>query len=414
MKNSIARKLSLRVSVVLLAAFILLLAGAFYSIISLVRMDAERYAKSLGGIYSDLIIYDAEKANVPIDLSYSDELSYFGEYMCSWYRVDCIFAYVPDLEKGTIKYLSVTWKDSETGEINEDHMVGREEEYTLTEGEKAVWNGGKMFAIEESDTFGRGLFVSTAVNDAFGNRSMTGVVVSVNDLLGSVMNVFALICLALFGIIVLIAVLLYLLIVRMVSKPAQRISERMSEYVAGGKRSVLKLDSDESDEYTMMVDAFNHMTEDMDRYVEDISRLNREQERQKAEMDIAVDIQKNILTSAVASLDHCTVKAVMKPAKNVGGDLYDYLQLDGTRTMIVIADVSGKGIPAALLMAVVLTHFHQLARMGYSPAEILGAVNDSFSQKNTRLMFVTAFVGIYDSETGMLTYANAGHNPPYA
>ena len=162
-----------------------------------------------------------------------------------------------------------------------------------------------------------------------------------------------------------------------------------------------------------MAGAFNHMTEEMDRYVEDIARLGREHERRQAEVGIASEIQKGILPSGNASLGNCGIKAVMKPAKYIGGDLYDYLSLDESHTMIVVADVPGKGIPSAMLMSLSLAHIRQFAKMGYSPAGILKNINDIFSDENPQMMFVTAFVAIYDSENDTLTYANAGHNPPY-
>ncbi len=199
----------------------------------------------------------------------------------------------------------------------------------------------------------------------------------------------------------------------MVSDPARRISKGMNDYISGGRRSAVKLEIDSGDEFSMMAGAFNHMTEEMDRYVEDIASLGREQERRQAEVDIASEIQKGILPSSTASLGNCGIKAVMKPAKYIGGDLYDYLELDKSHTMIAVADVSGKGIPSAMLMSMTITLFRQFARMGYSPATILKNVNDTFSEENPQMMFVTAFVAIYDSDNDILTYANAGHNPPY-
>lgn len=141
--------------------------------------------------------------------------------------------------------------------------------------------------------------------------------------------------------------------------------------------------------------------------------MEKERERQRSEADIASRIQQGLLSPNYAYLHNCGIKAVMKPAKSVGGDLYDYFELDESRTMIVVADVSGKGIAAAILMAIVLTLIRQYAKIGYGPSDILKNVNLTLSEENPNLMFVTAFVAIYNSATGKLTYANAGHNLPY-
>ena len=412
-KKSIARKLAVRVSVVLAAAFLLLLLGAYFSLNREVRKKGEQYTKALVAVYADLIMYESHNLQRPVDVTFNDRYTFFGEYMCSWYRVDCIYAYMPDFEEGTITILSYTKNRKKFDDSPEDHMVGQTIKYTLTENEMRAWKDSTQYAVEDSELLDRSTRVSLRVSDEFGNMAMVGADMANDELKKDVVYGFHIVAAFMFIIIVLVAGLLYLFIRNMVSTPAKRISRAMKDYISGGKRSTIKLESDNNDEFSRIADSFNHMTEEMDKYIDDIARMGREQERQQAEVDIAADIQKGILPFNFAYLENCAIKAVMNPAKFIGGDLYDYLEIDGSHTLCVVGDVSGKGIPAAMLMSITLFSIRQFAKMGYSPAEILRGVNDLISEENPKMMFITAFVCLYNSETGTLTYANAGHNPPY-
>lgn len=413
MKNSIARKLAIKLYAAFAGAFLLLMAGSFFLLRQDVKSEFEYYARVLVGVYSDVAVYESQRENLPIDLSFSDKLSLFGDYMCTWYRVDHMFAYVPDIENGTITYLSVSRKEQKYGEPPQNHMAGEMEEHILTANELNVWNGQQTYAVEKSRWLDRGTDVTIAFADNYGNKAMVGASVSTTELRDEMKHGFHIVFAFMFIMVLLLAMLLYFSVKRLVSDPARRISKQMSDYISGGKRSNVKLEIGGDDEFSMIAGAFNHMTEEIDKYIDDIAIMGREQERQQAEVDIASDIQRGILPPGIASLRNCGIKAVMKPAKFIGGDLYDYLELDSTHTLAVVADVSGKGISSALVMAVALTLIRQSARMGCSPAGILSNVNATLSEENPTMMFITAFVCIYDSDTRTLTYANAGHNPSY-
>lgn len=134
------------------------------------------------------------------------------------------------------------------------------------------------------------------------------------------------------------------------------------------------------------------------------------------ELNIARTIQQSILPQQQpAFVDKAPVElhAVMRPARNVGGDLYDYYLLDQDRLAIVIGDVSGKGVPAAFFMAMCRTVLKAVAQRGMSPGQTLREVNDFLCQDNHTELFVTLFYGILNLRTGELHYSNAGHNPPY-
>ena len=110
--------------------------------------------------------------------------------------------------------------------------------------------------------------------------------------------------------------------------------------------------------------------------------------------------------------DEFDLRALIVPAREVGGDFYDFFPLDEHRLCFLIADVSGKGVPAALFMAVTKTLIKSTARDRHSSAEILTQVNAELAADNPNNMFVTVFCGVLDARTGDLEYTNAGHNPP--
>lgn len=413
MKKSIARKLALRVSAAIAITFMLLLGGAYISLDRQVKVQGIHYAKVLSGILADVVIYESRNTEKPVDISFNERLSFFGGYMCTFYRVDYCYAYVPDFEDGTITYLSVARNRKKFGDLADEHMVGVTEKRVFSDDEIRAWNDSTIFAIIKNDRFEKATDVLIMLHDDFGNKAMVGSAVSTDEQRKDVLYSFLTMALLVFVVAVLLSALLFFLIRRKVTDPAKYISGKMSDYISGGKRSKIKMDKDDDDEFSMIAGAFNHMTDDIDNYVDDIARLGREQERQQAEVDIASQIQKGILPPKFAYLKNCAIEGVMKPARFIGGDLFDYLEIDGIHTMMVVADVSGKGIPSAMFMAMALTLIRQFAKMGYGPAEILDSVNSTLSAENREQMFITAFVGIYDAGNSTLTYANAGHNTPY-
>ncbi len=138
-------------------------------------------------------------------------------------------------------------------------------------------------------------------------------------------------------------------------------------------------------------------------------------EKMAAELAIARDIQLGILPSNIAARvadTNLEVCAILEPAREVGGDLYEILRLDDGRVLIAVGDVSGKGVPAALFMAVTTTLLRTMAQQYRRPREILLHVNDALAVQNPRSMFVTLLCMILDPVTGSVTGANAGHPSP--
>ena len=132
----------------------------------------------------------------------------------------------------------------------------------------------------------------------------------------------------------------------------------------------------------------------------------------KQELAVAKNVQESVLPAVPPPSEYYDLYAQMTPAREIGGDFYDYFRLDEHRLGLVIADVSGKGVPAALFTMVTRALLKSAARNHESPAYCLSEVNELLSQENDACMFVTLFYGVLDLRDGRLQFSNGGHNPP--
>ncbi len=167
-------------------------------------------------------------------------------------------------------------------------------------------------------------------------------------------------------------------------------------------------------EISKMAASIVKMLTDIGIYTEDIKIKTEERQRVKSELEISSKIQLGILPHNFDdyTLLGADIYADMIPAKTVGGDFYDFFKTDDGKIAVVIADVSGKGVPAAMFMSMTKMVVEMYLVSGKTPSQTLTLANKYICEHNSADMFVTAFVGVYDCETGEFTYSNAGHNPP--
>ena len=203
-------------------------------------------------------------------------------------------------------------------------------------------------------------------------------------------------------------------VIRPIRKEQQIISAYMedkSEEKAVAGLSEIRTDN----EIQSLAESFSSMASEIGRYVEAVRSAAAEKERISAELSFAAQIQRSVLPSAFpayperAEFDLC---ASMDPAMDVGGDFYDFFLLDPDHLALVIADVSGKGLPAALFMMSSKILIRGAAAMGGTPADILGYVNRQICGNNGANMFVTVWLGILEISSGRLTASNGGHEYP--
>ena len=171
------------------------------------------------------------------------------------------------------------------------------------------------------------------------------------------------------------------------------------------------------DEIGALARAIGKMETDIVQYVENLTAVTAEKERIGAELNVATQIQADMLPRIFPPFperDEFDIYATMTPAREVGGDFYDFFLVDRDHLAVVIADVSGKGVPAALFMVIAKTLIKNHAQTGMEPGRVFETVNNQLCENNEAGMFVTAFLGILELPTGRFTYVNAGHNPPLA
>ena len=176
-----------------------------------------------------------------------------------------------------------------------------------------------------------------------------------------------------------------------------------------------RVEVDTGDELEDLADSFQYMVAELNEYIRDLSRVTAEKERIGAELDVARHIQASMLPCifpAFPERHEFDIFASMTPAKEVGGDFYDFFLVDDDHLAVVMADVSGKGVPAALFMMISKTLLKSAAQSGLSPKAVLEKVNDQLCENNDAEMFVTVWLGILEISTGKMKCANAGHEYP--
>ena len=219
----------------------------------------------------------------------------------------------------------------------------------------------------------------------------------------------------------LIAFLMTWRIKKTLVKPINSIAAAAGEYVkdklsgTAGTEHFSQLKISTGDEIENLALIMADMEKDLGGYEADLTRVTAEKERIGTELELARRIQADMLPNtypAFPDRSEFDIYATMTPAKEVGGDFYDFFLIDKTHLGIVMADVSGKGVPAALFMMVSKILVKNHAMTGKTPAQVLSAVNEQICANNREDMFVTVWFGILDLDTGVITAANAGHEYP--
>ncbi len=211
--------------------------------------------------------------------------------------------------------------------------------------------------------------------------------------------------------------LLYGFVQRNILKRVLRLEKNVKDYsehkdnsLSGTIRSYVKSE----DEIASLANRFANMIDELEEHMKNLQAVTAEKERIGAELHVATQIQADMLPRIFPPFPdrpEVDIFATMMPAKEVGGDFYDFFMIDDTHLAMVIADVSSKGVPAALFMVIAKTLIKNCALSGKNTAEVFSTVNDQLCEGNEECMFVTAFLAVLDIETGVLEYVNAGHEP---
>jgi sigma-B regulation protein RsbU (phosphoserine phosphatase) len=293
---------------------------------------------------------------------------------------------------------------------------------------------GREYFLDE--LFGMGRIPATTIQmEPYGYRCMAGTVIGtvdgyqvyvfydtdMNTAMATV-NRFLWIYIALLAIITVAALFVFLRRIRRNTvDPINQLAEAARAYTRDRSDEhrtdphFARLNIQTGDEIESLSQTMKEMEADLGEYVRNLTRITAEKERIGTELNLATRIQTAMLPNvfpAFPERPEIDVYASMDPARAVGGDFYDFYLVDEDHLCLTIADVSGKGIPAALFMMIVKVILQSCAMLGQSPAEILTKANEAICAKNPEDMFVTVWVGILELSTGRLTAANAGHEYP--
>lgn len=219
--------------------------------------------------------------------------------------------------------------------------------------------------------------------------------------------------LGLFGVAVASVVWISIRLSRNIVRPIRTLTDKVS--AIEGDTLDFTWDLQTGDETQTLAESFASMTQRMNAYIDDIRSITAEKERIGTELSLAKRIQEAMLPSDFPPFpdrNEFDIYASMDPAKEVGGDFYDFFLIDDDHLCMVMADVSGKGIGAALFMTICKITLKNFAVQGLSPAEVLRKTNDMICANNPADMFVTVWIGVLELSTGRLTASNAGHEYP--
>ncbi|OIQ49210.1 Phosphoserine phosphatase RsbU [Pseudodesulfovibrio hydrargyri] len=274
----------------------------------------------------------------------------------------------------------------------------------MLSGKAAFMPVGTLLSSKDSYMFSDGL--------KYGGWSL-GVVFPRDEMLADVFRLSkSMIVIGVVGFVLLVLVTVG--IARRITRPLCELSDSARE-IASGNLDLMLPEIRANDEVGDLAESFKHMKTSLKEFIRDLTDTTAAKERIESELRIAREIQMGILPKlfpAFPDRREFEVFASIEPAKEVGGDLYDFFFVDETHFCFLVGDVSGKGVPAAFFMAVTKTLLKVVAERGLDPGDILTRVNADLSSENESCMFVTLFLAIIDIESGETRYANAGHNPP--
>lgn len=262
--------------------------------------------------------------------------------------------------------------------------------------------------------------------------------ISMNDVMADRMDFLRVVLFAILLAMVAACVILVLLVNRFVVNPINQMARAALQYVSDRRTSegrsastgvrristgedgeecsaISKLNIRTGDEIQALSEAIKTMELEINEYIQDLTTVTAEKERIGAELNVATQIQADMLPRifpAFPEREEFDVYATMNPAKEVGGDFYDFFLVDDDHLAVVIADVSGKGVPAALFMVIAKTLIKNHAQNQEAPGTVFTQTNEQLCEGNDAGLFVTGWMGVLEISTGKFVYVNAGHNPP--
>lgn len=325
-----------------------------------------------------------------------------------------LYIVIPDEEDGTINYLFIVGTNDAQEIVNDCRENPIQKRSSFSESMRNIMEGiSQREDLELDNQFGH--VISTYVPLRDNKQEIMAVVgadVSVSMTRLSLMSSLPKKLLACFIIGFFSPLFLYFVLKKKIIEPTLEISEAMKEFGKDGNYDAPALELHCDNELALIGNSFNSMASNIRDNIARIKEYTEMQNRQEYELKAASRIQQGFLPGPHYENDLLQINACMLPAKNIGGDFYDYFDYKG-QTILMIADVSGKGLSGAIFMASAITLIRGFVKQFPDPHDVLTAVNKELEHTNPNMMFVTVFLAYIDREKGLIRYCNAGHNLPY-
>ena len=331
----------------------------------------------------------------------------YDVYMAMYDRETSAMVYIADPMDDDEASLPGDWES-----VNEEGMIKFLE-----------WNGeGKLYDVGKTELYGWLATCGMPIRNAAGEPvAFVLADVSLQNVTDGMKSFVLQYSLAMFLLVNLLSILTALRMKKKLAEPINRIAQAAQNYLDDKKKGAAaaehfsKLNISTGDEIENLALIMADMESGLAEYETQLTKVTAEKERVGAELALATRIQADMLPNiypAFPERREFDIYASMDPAKEVGGDFYDFFLVDDDHLAIVMADVSGKGVPAALFMMMTKIMLQNQAMTGKSPKDVLTAVNDQICRNNREEMFVTVWLGILELSTGKLSAANAGHEKP--
>lgn len=330
-------------------------------------------------------------------------------------------AYLYIFEPSDDHFTYILEADAESKNLDDISELGDIYEYTEEDYKDLVPDIQKKQAshslsISSDVGYGKTIAMWAPVLDSQGNlAAMVEADFLINSLRNKINQDLFWVFLGLGAILILILAVTLWIVNRRVTIPLSELTDFVSSY-EGGQFKKEHIRYEKEDEIKWLADSFYHMIGEMEDYHNNLVEMTKEKERIGAELDVATHIQSAMLPCIFPEFSdrkEFAIYATMNPAKEVGGDFYDFFMVDETHLAVVMADVSGKGVPAALFMVIGKTLIRDHTQPGKDLGEVFEDVNNLLCDSNSEGYFITAFEGVLDLETGTFNYVNAGHEVPY-
>ena len=424
-KHSILKQIMLLFAVTILFVFAITATGAFFYSNDIIQRRSRNLAISVSKLVEQFF-YD-------IDIQYLRDnkvSSIFKEAnnslrkICLNFGLEYLYIIVKNEDEQCYEYILAVANDDE-----KDNIINKRiKEYPYIKGNITDDSYRKILERLNQVYKGEVSQKSININNEYGNvftwfypvldeKKQVKFVIGVEYRVDQVMTFVKNNAIIFFVPIMIVSLILFLLemfiLQRRVFIPIKKISEKMNNFVENKGKDLEPLEIESHDEIKEISDSFYKMSDEIIEYVKDIKQLTKE----KVEADVQIEVAKGIQYGIVPhnygiQNKKYSIYACTYSAKYIGGDFYDCFTLENGNICIVIGDVSGKGVSAAIFMAMAKTVIRELLKVGKTPAEALNLANDELCESNPEGMFVTVFAAVFDANTGLLTYANAGHNQP--